>query len=68
MKRYWCGNDRGHGGVGILLALKWIDKVICVRRISDRIILLKMIIGKQIYAFISLYAPQVGRSAAGAVL
>ena len=64
MKLYWCGNDRGHGGVGILLALKWIDKVICVRRISDRIILLKMIIGKQIYAFISLYAPQVGRSAA----
>ena len=62
MRLYYCGNNLGQGGVGIMLAKKWVEKVICVRRFSDRIILIKLILGKQIYTFISVYAPQVGRS------
>ena len=42
-KLFWSGNDRGTAGVGFLLAEKWIEKVFDVQRISDRIILMKLI-------------------------
>ena len=55
---YYCAHESGFGGVGVLLAENWADKVIEVQRISDRILLLKLIIGKAILTFISVYAPQ----------
>ena len=61
MRLYWCGNQRGLGGVGIMLAEKWVEKVFEVQRISDRILLLKLLLGKQVFTFVALYAPQVGR-------
>ena len=57
-KLYWCGNSTGLGGVAVLLHQKWTEKVFAVERISDRILLLKLIVGKAVYSFISLYAPQ----------
>lgn len=63
-KFYWAGNQKGQGGAGILLAEKWVEKVFEVQRISDRIILLRLVIGKVVFAFISVYAPQVGRAEA----
>ena len=60
-KLYWTGNKLGQGGVAILLAESWMDKVFQVQRISDRILLLKLVIGKTVFTFISLYAPQIGR-------
>ena len=57
---YYYGNRHGQGGVGILLSEKWIDNVIKVDRFSDRIMLLKLVIGKVVFSIISLYAPQVG--------
>ena len=59
-KLYWCGNKSGQGGVAILLSDKWADKVFSVQRISDRILLLKLIIGRTVFSFFSLYAPQIG--------
>ena len=59
-KLYFCGNNRGLGGVGILLAEKWLNNVFKVERFSDRIMLLKLVIGKVVLSFLSLYAPQVG--------
>ena len=59
-KLYWSSCQRGTGGVGILLAEKWIDKVLAVKRFSDRIMLLRLIIGGVIFSFFSLYAPQAG--------
>ena len=50
-KVFWSGNPDGTNGVGILLAKKWVDKVFEVQRPTDRIILLKLIIGKQVYSF-----------------
>ena len=58
---YWCGNRMGLGGVGLLLAEKWIEKVFDVQRVSDRILLLRLVIDKTVLAFISVYATQVGR-------
>ena len=60
-KVFWSGNPDGTNGVGILLAKKWVDKVFEVQRPTDRIILLKLIIGKQVYSFVCGYAPQQGR-------
>ena len=62
-KLYWCGNLTGQGGVAVLLHQRWIEKVFAVQRISDRILLLKLIVGKAVYSFISLYAPQKDLSA-----
>ena len=60
-KLYWSGCRQGIGGVGILLAEKWIDKVLRVDRFTDSIMLLRLIIGSVIFSFFSLYAPQAGR-------
>ena len=59
-KLYWSGCQQGTGGVGILLAEKWVDKVYSVERFTDRIMLLRLIIGSVIFSFFSLYAPQAG--------
>ena len=60
-KLFWEGNSSGQGGVGILLAERLIEDVADVKPISDRILLLKIVIGKQIFTIISLYAPQQRR-------
>ena len=63
-KFYWSGNPKGTNGVGFLLAKKWTDNVFEVQRVSDRIILLKLIIGRTVYTLVNVYAPQQGRLAA----
>ena len=59
-KFYWVGNKEGTGGVGLVLAEKWIDKVFDVKRYNDRVMLLKLIVGETIVTFLSVYAPQSG--------
>ena len=61
-KLFWIGNDKGAGGVGVLLVEKWVDKVPEVTRGSDRILLLKLIVAACTLNIISVYAPQVGLS------
>ena len=60
-KFFWSGNNKGTGGVGIALAEKWWEKVYEVQRVSDRIMLLRTVVGKLVFAIVSVYAPQVGR-------
>ena len=57
-KLFWSGNDKGTGGVGVLLAEEWWEKVFEVVRVSDRIILIRMTIGKTVFVFVCVYAPQ----------
>ena len=59
-KLFWIGNEKGTSGVGIFVAEKWIDKVIDIKRVSDRIMLIKLMIGETIFTVISVYAPQCG--------
>ena len=63
-KFYWSGNPKSTNGEGILLAKKWNKNVFEVHCISNRMILLKLIIGKTVFTIISVYAPQQGRPAA----
>ena len=61
-KLYWSGNDKGTAGVGVFVAEEWIEKVFVVQRVSDRIILVKLIIGQRVVTFLSVYAPPSGLS------
>ena len=49
-------------GVGILLAEKWWEKVFEMIRVSDRIILIRMVVGSVVFVFVSVYAPQANPS------
>ena len=44
------------------MAEKWIEQVFEVKQVSDRIILVKIIVGQQVLCFLSVYAPQCGLS------
>ena len=46
------------GGVGILLAEKWVEAISDVKRVSDRIMLIKLVVRKSIVTVLSVYAPQ----------
>src|SRR5271157_5364162 len=61
-KFLWAGCEEGLAGVGILVAEKWIEKVIEVKRISERIVVLRVTVSKSVLNIVSVYAPQVGRS------
>ena len=61
-KLYWSGNDKGTAGIGVFVAEVWIEKVFEVQRVSDRIILVKLIVGQCVVTFLSVYAPQSGLS------
>ena len=50
--RYW----------GVLSAEKWFDNVVGVWYINERLMVLKVKIGKLVMNFVSAYAPQVGRT------
>ena len=53
---------KGTAGVGVFVAEGWIEKVFEVQRVSDRIILVKLIVGQHVVTFLSVYAPQSGLS------
>ena len=57
-KLYWSGNDKGTAGVEVFVAEEWIEKIFEVQRVSDRIILVKLIVGQHVVTFLSVYAPQ----------
>ena len=50
------------GGVGILLAEKWLMALFGVKRVSDRIMLMliKLVLEKSVVTVLSVYAPQAG--------
>ena len=59
-KFFWCGNQSGHGGVGVLIAEKWIDNVLSVVRHNHRCIQIRFLVGTVIVNTICCYAPQTG--------
>ena len=57
-KSFVSAQESGLGG-GTLLVKIWADKVVEVQCISERILLLKLIIRKAIFTFLLVYAPQI---------
>ena len=58
-KFFWHGCNKGTAGVGVFIAERWIDNVVDVVRVNERIVYVKLVIGKQIGNIVSAYAPQV---------
>ena len=52
--------DRNRNGVGVIINKQLLKNVVEARRKGDRILLVKLILGREIFNVISVYAPQVG--------
>jgi exonuclease III len=61
-KFFWMGCKEGTAGIGVVIAKRWVDKVIEVKRVSERVMVVRVAVGKSVLNLISVYAPQVGRS------
>ena len=55
------GNEAKTDGVGIFVAEKWADSVVRVERHSEKIVVLKMVLGDRLLNVFSVYAPHSGR-------
>ena len=59
---YIYGICRARNGIGIILSKEWQDKILEIKRISDRIMTMKLVSGNTMFNIISVYASQVGCS------
>ena len=49
-------------GVAVLVASKWQEEATEVKRVSERIMSVRIRVGKRILCLVSVYAPQAGRA------
>ena len=49
-KMFWVGNNFGLGGVRIVVARNWIDKIFDVKRVNNRLMIINLLIVKQTVA------------------
>ena len=61
-KLFWRGGEKGIHGVGMLVADRWIEKVQEVKCVSERVMVVRVIVGRSVLNSISVYAPQAGYS------
>jgi len=61
-KRYklFMGSKAKTDGVGIFVAVKWVDSVVSVERHSERVLVLKMVLGDCLLNVLRVYAPHLG--------
>jgi exonuclease III len=56
-KFFWMGCEAGMSGVGVMVAERWLDNVIEVKRVNERLMALRVIVGKSVLNLVSVYAP-----------
>ena len=61
-KLFFMGCKKGIHGVGMLVANRWIEKVLDVKRMSERLLVVRVIVSRSVLNLLSVYAPQTGRS------
>ena len=61
-KLFWMVFEKGIHGVGMLVAHRWIEKVLYVKRVSERLMVVRVIVGRSVLNLISVYALQTGWS------
>ena len=59
-KFIWSGSSNGVGGVGVLVSRDWVDKKVEVNRFNEKLMFLKVMIGKRVITIFLAYAPQQG--------
>ena len=60
-KLFWMGSEAKTEGGGIFVAEKWVDSVVSVERHSERILVLKMVLGDRLLNVFTVYAPHSGK-------
>ena len=50
--QYWMGNNKSLGWAGVFLAKKWVDKVIDISWVSDRMVVIKALVPRIIFSII----------------
>ena len=60
-KLWYTGRYRNYNEVSVIIDKQMLENVVEVRRKGDRILLVKLIFGEEIFNVISVYALQVGR-------
>ena len=60
-KLFWMGSKPKTDGVGIFVAEKWVDSVVSVERHSERVLVLKMVLGDRLLDVFTVYAPLSGK-------
>ena len=58
---FWTGSEAKTEGVGIFVAEKWVDSVVSEERHSERIMVLKMVLGDRLLNVFTVYAPHSGK-------
>ena len=61
-KLYYHGQDNRRNGVGIILKGTYVERVLEIKRMSDRLISVKIEVEGEILNIVSAYAPQAGCS------
>jgi len=59
-KLWYLGSIKARNGVGILVDKDLVYFIVKVRRRSDRIIVIKVMVGSEVINVVSMYAPQIG--------
>ena len=59
-KLWYSGNSEGSSGVGILVKHCLAERVLEVERVNERLMKIRILLGKSIYSIYSAYAPQSG--------
>ena len=57
-KLWWSGNSDGTGGVGVLVKEELCEEVVEVRRRSDRVMTVVMVLEEEVLRIICVYGPQ----------
>ena len=53
--------DWWYRGIGIFVAEKWVDSVVSVERHSEKVLVLKMVLGDCVLHVFMVYAPDSGK-------
>ena len=56
-KLFWIRSKAKADGVGMFVAEKWVDSVVSVERHSERVLILKMVLGDCLLNIFTAYAP-----------
>jgi len=54
---FWMGEKERSDGVGIFIAEKWVDSVVSVKRHSEKVLILKMVLDNGLLNVLTVYAP-----------
>ena len=60
-KFWYSGGEEKINGVGVMMRADMADSVIEIDRYDDRMMKIKMVLGRKIWNIFSIYAPQTGR-------